>query len=126
MLLIFVLAVAVRMAASLLLGTYTDLSRLEMERAALSLAHSGRLADPYMIPTGYTAHVAPGYALLSSILPFGTGYAAELIKELVSCSAIGALYALLPLAAPAFGLDRRVGLQPAFSALCARLSTPPK
>jgi hypothetical protein len=83
-----------------------------MERAALSLAHTGRLADPYLIPTGYTAHVAPGYALLLAAIfrIFGTGYIAEIVKELVSSSAAAAQYAFLPLIAPALGIGRRAGI----------------
>jgi hypothetical protein len=111
-LLIFAVGVTWRMLISLARGTYTDLLRYEMERAALSLAHTGRLADPYLIPTGYTAHVAPGYALLLAAIfrIFGTGYIAEIVKELVSSSAAAAQYAFLPLIAPALGIGRRAGI----------------
>ena len=111
-LLIFLVGVSVRMALSLLNGTYADLARYEMERAALSLARTGRLADPYLIPTGFTAHVTPGYPLLLSAIfhLFGTGYSAEIIKELCSSAAVAAQYALLPLIAPAFGITFRAGL----------------
>ena len=110
--LIFAIAVIVRMLVSLVTRTYTDLGRYEMERAAISLAQTGAMANPYLIPTGYTAHVAPGYALVLAAVfrLFGTGYTAEIVKEFVSCCATGAIYALLPAVSPALGFSRRAGI----------------
>lgn len=111
-LLLFVIGVTVRMGVSLFAGTYLDLERYEMERAALSVATHGTLADPYIIPTGPTAHLAPVYPLFLGLLfwLFGTGHGAELVKEVLSCAAASAQYALLPLIAPAFGITRTAGL----------------
>ncbi|HJT86823.1 MAG TPA: hypothetical protein VJ732_03180 [Bryobacteraceae bacterium] len=111
-LLIFVCGVAARLARSLLTGTYRDLDRFEMERVALSFARRGTLADPYQIPTGATAHVDPLYAMLLGLIFrwFGTGYGAEIVKELFSSAAAATLYGLLPSAAPAFGVSRLAGL----------------
>ena len=50
-LLLFAFGVAVRMALSFYFATYQDLTRYEMERVALSFAHTRTLADPYNIPT---------------------------------------------------------------------------
>ncbi|HUI80310.1 MAG TPA: hypothetical protein VLY24_20435, partial [Bryobacteraceae bacterium] len=54
--LIFGIGMAIRMVAVILLHMYVKPDRYEMERAALSVAWHGTLADPYMIPTGPTAH----------------------------------------------------------------------
>lgn len=112
-LLIFAVGIAIRLLMSLHLGTYTSFNRYEMERAALSLARTGRLADPYMVlPTGYTAHVAPGYALvLAAIFRFfGEGTAGQWAKEFVSSAAAVAQYALFPIMAPTLGISRSAGL----------------
>jgi hypothetical protein len=115
-LLLFGLGVTVRMLGSIFLKTYLDLTRYEMERAALSLAHTGRLADPYMIPTGYTAHVAPGYAAILALIFhfFGDGPLGELVKNFVSSAAAAAQYALLPAIVPALGIPRRAGIVAGF------------
>ena len=83
-----------------------------MERAALSIARHGTLADPYLIPTGPTAHVAPAYALfLGAIFRlFGTGAWGEFVKRFCASAAASVQYALLPVVSPALGMRRRVGL----------------
>lgn len=83
-----------------------------MERVALSLAHTGRFPDPYPTPTGYTAHVAPGYAVILAAIfrLFGEGYRGEFAKEFASTAAAAAQYALLPAIAPALGIARGAGV----------------
>ncbi|MDQ2776451.1 MAG: hypothetical protein M3Y57_16280, partial [Acidobacteriota bacterium] len=61
---IFLLAFLVRLAFVVAFHPYRDLTRYELERTAISLAHTGVYGNPYAIPTGPTAHVSPGYTLL--------------------------------------------------------------
>jgi hypothetical protein len=111
-LLIFAASLAVRMALAIVLHTLNKPDRYEMERAALSLARYGILGNPYLIPTGPTAHVAPAYALLLAAIfrLFGDGVRGELVKKLCASAATSAQYALLPVVSPALGMTRRVGL----------------
>lgn len=91
---------------------YHDLARYELERTAISLAQTGVYGNPYFLPTGPTAHVSPGYTLILASLfrMFGTGTAAEIVKELLS-SAISSLgIALLPAVASALSLGRMTGI----------------
>src|SRR5215472_17053525 len=58
---IFVLALAVRLP---LIWLRSPTALTENLRAGFTLAQRGYLGDPYIIPTGPTAHVAPAYPLL--------------------------------------------------------------
>src|SRR5215469_15788535 len=111
-LVIFLLAVVIRMGLSLSITSYRDLTRYEMERVAISFAHHGTLADPYYLPTGPTAHVPPVYPILMGLIfrYVGEGWGGELVKELLSVLCAGALYGLLPFTSIAFGVGRRAGL----------------
>jgi len=111
-LLIFGVSLAVRMAAAIFFHTFSKPDRYEMERAALSLARYGTLGNPYMIPTGPTAHVAPAYALLLAAIfrVFGDGVRGEIVKKFCASAASSAQYALFPVVSPALGMTRRVGL----------------
>lgn len=109
---IFFLALVTRLALVLLTGSYHDLERSELERVALAVAHGEGFANPYMIPTGPTAHVAPVYALLLALVfrTCGAGVLGELVKQSLCCTVTAVQYALLPLAARAFGFRFRVGV----------------
>lgn len=79
----------------------------EMEHAALNLARKGELADPYIYPTGPTAHPSPLYSgLLALIYTFldPNTLTAKILQCLIASSAIAATLACLP------GLARRLGL----------------
>ena len=72
--------------------------KYELERVAATLATTGLYGNPYAIPTGPTAHVAPGYTLILAGLfrVFGTGVGG-VIAQMVLASVITALIgALLP------------------------------
>jgi hypothetical protein len=90
---------------------YTLLDRYEMERTALSLARDGVLGNPYLLPTGPSAHVCPGYAVFLAAVfwLFGTGIKGEIIKQTLASIASSLQYALLPAMAPRFGLSRVIG-----------------
>lgn len=86
--------------------------RWENNAIAHSLVDRGEFADPYMIPTGSTAHlppVWPGIIALTWIL-FGKtmtgGYALLVFAAIVYSS----LFALLPWLGEQFGTGRRAGL----------------
>lgn len=80
---------------------YTDLSRYELERTAISLARTGVFGNPYAIPTGPTAHVSPGYTIiLAGIFHFfGEGTTGEIVKEALSAAVTSLGFAFLPFAA---------------------------
>lgn len=105
----FGLTVLLRFGIALATGQLHDLDRTEMERVALSVAATGEYANPYSLPTGPTAHVAPLYPLfLAAIFKcFGTGIAGEAVKQLLACGATGLRSALLVWLAARSGLPRR-------------------
>lgn len=83
----------------------------EMENIARSLALHGTFADPYLLPTGPTAHTAPAYPILLGLifLLFGTGYAGEVASRIVSAIVSSVQYALLPRVSTALRLPRFTG-----------------
>ena len=83
----------------------------EMENIARSLALHGTFADPYLLPTGPTAHTAPGYPILLGLifLLFGTGVAGEAVSRIASAIVSSIQYALLPRVSTALGLPRFTG-----------------
>ncbi len=97
-LIIFAVALIVRLAFLLAFHTYRDLSRVELERTAISLAHTGVFGNPYAVPTGPTAHVAPGYTLILAAIfkIFGTGIPGEIVKRCLASLVSSILWALLP------------------------------
>lgn len=82
-----------------------------MENIARSLALHGTFADPYLLPTGPTAHTAPGYPLLLGLifLIFGTGFTGEVMNRIASAVVCSVQYALLPRVAVALALPRFTG-----------------
>ena len=87
-------------------------ARWENTAIATALVERGQFADPYMIPTGPTAHLpplVPGIiALLWSI--FGMNLAGGYAAWLFSITACSALYALLPWFGEKFGIGRQAGV----------------
>ncbi|UCD76029.1 MAG: hypothetical protein JSV91_03725 [Phycisphaerales bacterium] len=87
-------------------------TRWEMPAIAYNLADRGEFADPYVIPTGPTAHlppVAPGMvALIYRIfgLTLTAGYIALLIRIVFHST----LYAMLPWVAGRLGVGRQPGV----------------
>ena len=83
----------------------------EMENIARSLALHGTFADPYLLPTGPTAHTAPGYPILLGLifLLFGTGVAGEMASRIASAIVASIQYALLPRVSTALGMTRFTG-----------------
>ena len=86
--------------------------RWEDTAIATSLVERGQFADPYMVPTGPTAHLPP---LVPGILAlcwgvFGMGLAGGYAAWLFSITAFAALYALLPWIGGRLGLGREAGV----------------
>src|SRR3954464_2288711 len=85
----------------------------ETARVAYFLRTQGVFANPYApLPTGPTAHVAPGYpALLAAIYwVFGTGAAGAFMFQAVDACILVLQVALIPVAATALGAGRWTGL----------------
>jgi hypothetical protein len=114
--LLFATAFLVRLAFILVYHPYLNLGRYELERIAISLAATGVYGNPYAVPTGPSAHVSPGYALILAGLfrIFGTGVPAEIVKELLAVTVTSISCALLPAIAGTLRLGRDVGIVAGF------------
>jgi hypothetical protein len=84
----------------------------EMGRVALSLIRTGAFADPYMIPTGPTAHPTPLWPTLLALIysTFGMTATAGYVRALVAVTSWSSLNALLPWFACRLGLGMRAGI----------------
>ena len=65
---IFVLAIAVRIVLVFVTGVYTQPARGELVMVAHSIAENRGFANPFATPTGPTAHVAPVYTYLLAFI----------------------------------------------------------
>ena len=108
-LLIFFLALAIRVALLLLAPNFGLLPPMEMERVARSFAEGHGLANPFATPTGPTAHLLPLYpVVLGSIYKiWGTGSAGILVQGLFSCLLASLRCAFLYPLARLLSLDSR-------------------
>jgi hypothetical protein len=102
----------VRLAQILASRPHTGRDLTEMELVARSLALHGSFADPYLHPSGPTAHVAPGVpALLAAVyLLFGIGFWGQTVTRALAALAASIQYALLPRVASALRIPRRFGI----------------
>jgi hypothetical protein len=112
--LIFLLGFAIRLflLTRVPAGYVLPHTRWEAQAVATSLVESGEFADPYMIPTGPTAHLpplVPGLlALIWRVFGMGLvgGYAAWVIR--LACHSV--IYAMLPWFAGKLGIGRQAGV----------------
>lgn len=83
----------------------------EMEQIARSLAQTGAFANPYHLPTGPTAHHAPLYPFLLSLIFRLWGYGRTAAFAMVGMGIVfaAAQYALLPALTIAAGLPIEIG-----------------
>lgn len=118
-LLIFVLSVAIQSffltkVAERYIRPHT---RWELQAVAVSLAQTGRFADPYMIPTGPTAHLPPIppaiFALVYRL--FGLTLTAGYIAWLASMAVYAAMWGMLPWLAGRVGLGGGAGVLAGFA-----------
>ncbi|HEX5431897.1 MAG TPA: hypothetical protein VFW83_08025 [Bryobacteraceae bacterium] len=103
------------MARMLVVGVmkpYDGIDSGEMMAVAHSIASNNSFANPFQIPTGPTAHVAPAYAYFLALLlkaaPSGLPF--KLITVALGTLASSLTWALLPLAAACMEIDWRAGL----------------
>lgn len=84
----------------------------EEPRIAYALISKGQFADPYVVPTGPTAHSTPFFPfVLAGIYEvLGTGFAGQFARCLVVVSSYSLLYALYPVFASALGFPFEAGL----------------
>jgi len=94
---LFIAALALRITLLFAAPNYNRLPPMEMERIARSFALKGELADPYVLPTGPTAHALPLYPLLlgSIYRVWGTGSAGQAAQGIFSCTLAALRCALL-------------------------------
>ncbi|MFH1567763.1 MAG: hypothetical protein ABIL09_07155 [Gemmatimonadota bacterium] len=118
--LIFLLSFVVRGAVlvSGLLPEEYFRPRGEIGRVAVSLASGGGYADPYLIPSGPTAHPTPLYTGLLGLVYalLGVTRAAAHVRALVAITSFSALNAMLPWLGGRLGLGRKAGLLAGFAA----------
>lgn len=109
---------ASRLSFALCLEPWEDLARYEMERAAISLAETRVLGNPYALETGPSGHIAPLYAMLLAavFLAFGTGETGEIVKVLLSTFLSVLPYAQFPRLASSLELSQRFGFTCGFAA----------
>jgi hypothetical protein len=116
---VFVAALALHLAAQALRSlSYT---RTENLRVGVTLAEKGYLGDPFILPTGPTAHVSPVYPVVVAAVPSLTHDEDRTVAILGLIGAIvsaGNVAMLLPLA-------RRMRLPPSAGALAALLWVAP-
>src|SRR5258705_10897398 len=88
--------------------TFFDLRHgAEITRVALTLAQQGDFAHPYFsLPTGPTAHTAPGYVLLFALVAkmFGIGWSGAAILWTLNVGFLALQLALLPVLSSRLGL----------------------
>jgi hypothetical protein len=113
---VFAFSVGLMLAVLLFGGRLGDMvapNAGECVRVARSLAANGTFADPFItLPTGPTAHVAPVYPFLFSLIlrALGTGFAAFLALWTWNVALLALQMALLPLLSSRFGLGALPGL----------------
>ncbi len=120
--LIFFLAFAIRAFFMIKLPERFILphDRWEMEAVATALAQRGEFADPYLLPTGPTAHLPPILPLMLAGIwhLFGMGLAAGYAAWTFRIACYSALYALLPWFSGRLGVGRQAGV---LAGLCGAL-----
>ena len=113
--LIFILSVSLRTA--LLFSWMIPIDYIfpetvgEIGRVAKNLALTGNYSDPYIIPTGPTAHPLPLFTGLLALVYklFGLTLTAGYIRCFLCMVSYSAMYALLPWFAERVGLPRKAG-----------------
>ncbi|MGO9127681.1 MAG: hypothetical protein ACLP6G_22670 [Terriglobales bacterium] len=90
----------------------------EGPRIAYALITKGEFADPYIVPTGPTAHTTPFFPFLLAAVykVFGFTFAGQFVRCLVIIGGYSILYGLYPALASAFGFPYQAGLVAGFFA----------
>ena len=109
----FALALVLRLGILFGTGLYRKIDRTEMASVAVTFARTGQIANAYMaMPTGPTAHVAPGYPIVMGLVfrVFGDGRTGETAKQVLACIVSSARSGLLVFLVLAFGLGEGTAL----------------
>jgi hypothetical protein len=111
-LVIFFVALALRLSIAWRSGFFTTFQHDEMVRIALSVLKYHEYGNPYLVRTGPTAHEMPLYPLFLSLiyLIFGSGSLAEGVKIALACVLTALRCALIPVLCLDVGLGRRVAI----------------
>lgn len=111
-LLIFAAAVIIRLLIALATHAFSGIPLGEAFNVAKSIASTGHFANPYAVPTGPTAHVAPVYPYLMSgaIRFFGDGAGMHVFLTVAAIICSSAVWASLPFLARRLGLPAIVGI----------------
>ena len=109
---LFLAAMGARIVLLRLMHFQPHLELAEMELIAKSLAQTGSFANPYYLPTGPTAHHAPLYPFLLSLIfrVWGYGTSAAMAMAAMGITFAAAQYALLPALAVEGGLPVEAGM----------------
>ena len=112
------LGIVTRLTALAVLRIHPTIAFAEMEKIARSLAENGTFANPYKIPTGPTAHHAPIYPMLLSVIfrAFGYGAAAAYAMAVMNIFFAALHYALIPVLTDVAKIHRVVGVLAGFVA----------
>jgi len=83
----------------------------EIGRVGQNLALTGNYADPYLVPSGPTAHPLPLFTGLLALIYklFGVTLTAGYIRCFLCITSYSAMYAMLPWFAAQIGLERKAG-----------------
>ena len=111
-LLLFCIGLSVRLGFNIANGWYLFTSRNEPQEIAEALVRGNGFSNPFLLPTGPTAHLAPGFpGLLAGIYKvFGEGVTGLFIADAVNAAVSATVGALLPVAALLCGVNPVVGL----------------
>lgn len=109
---VFALALAIRLLLAFGWPALGTLPPTEMERTARNWAETGELGNPYLTPTGPTAHVAPLYPLMLGLVYRigGTEQPGPPGQWLLGCTLSALRCALMLPLAVVLGLGLRTGL----------------
>jgi hypothetical protein len=109
---LFLFLLVVRLVRAFVFKRDLSIDDCEIDRVAFALSRHMGLANPFKIPTGPTSHVAPAYPfMLAGIYQLlGKGSPAEVVRQILSCSATCLQFALLPALATAANFSSRVGV----------------
>lgn len=112
---IFLLAFVIRAGLLVMLAMHEDnfyRLRGETGKVAASLLRTGEYANPYLIPTGPTAHPTPLWPAILYLVydAFGITAAAGYVRGLVAICSYSALFGLMPWFGRRLGLGTGAGL----------------
>jgi hypothetical protein len=117
-LLIFAVAFTIRMALILLNRSIGPLGHTEAFNVASSIVGHGIFGNPYeTAETGATAHLAPLFPFVLSLLMrwLGTGAALGVVVQTMTVAAASAIYALFPSLAAVLFRNYRIGIWSGFA-----------